>query len=551
MGALSKISGAIDSAIAVVSPQRAIRRQYHREILSKVSKQKKREMYAAAKTSRVTGTWSPADINVNDLIRASNPKVRARVRQLVRDFPIFTRAVKVVLDNVVGAGIKFQSHAQTAAGKFDNTAILKIEDAWKRWGDEADISGKQSVYQLMRSAKRQELESGEFLVVRRIINDKSRYLPFCLQAVETDWLTDNPSAAVSKGNEIEQGIEYNKITGRAVWFHFTDPDSWGKSIRVPAMDVIHGFEFLRPGQMHGVSPFVSGVLVARDLGDYFDSNIDTAKMASKYMAIVTKDPATRGSLLEDGEGDDEGKKIDELENAIIEYLNPGESITLASSPMPGANFPPTIKIMICMLSASTGVPYELLSFDYSGINYSSTRVIRNDFIHQLKPVIGRHIRQFCNPVAASFLDAAVLYGGLSLPKYRLNKQRYAQFMWQPPGAEMIDWLKESKARINEMGVSLRSPQEIVLARGRDFEEVLKETKLAYEKIKELKLDFLIPIIWKQSSTSVANNPAAVEGQDNGNGKGRVAALSGLGLPEDVISMLEDMADNIESLTSSN
>jgi hypothetical protein len=100
-------------------------------------------------------------------------------------------------------------------------------------------------------------------------------------------------------------------------------------------------------------------------------------------------------------------------------------------------------------------------------------------------------------------------------------------------------------------VSLRSPQEIVLARGRDFEEVLKETKLAYEKIKELKLDFLIPIIWKQSSTSVANNPAAVDSQDNGNGKGRVAALSGLGLPEDVISMLEDMADNIESLTSSN
>jgi hypothetical protein len=114
---------------------------------------------------------------------------------------------------------------------------------------------------------------------------------------------------------------------------------------------------------------------------------------------------------------------------------------------------------------------------------------------------------------------------------------------------MIDWLKESKARINEMGVSLRSPQEIVLARGRDFEEVLKETKLAYEKIKELGLDFLIPIIWKQSSTSVANNPAAVDGQGNGNGKGRVSALSGMGLPEDVISMLEDMADNIESLSN--
>jgi hypothetical protein len=31
----------------------------------------------------------------------------------------------------------------------------------------------------------------------------------------------------------------------------------------------------------------------------------------------------------------------------------------------------------------------------------------------------------------------------------------------------------------------------------------------------------------------------------------MAAVAGLGLPEDVISMLEDMADNIESLTGSN
>jgi len=530
----------IDSAISVLSPQAAIKRHFHREVLSKISKNKKRTgTYAAAKTSRLTGSWSPSDLNINDLIRASNPAVRARVRQLVRDFPIFNRAVTVVLDNTIGDGLRFQSHAANATGKFDDKSIAKIEESFKRWVDEADITGRLNFYELMRNAKRQELESGEFLLVKRFIKDKSRYLPLCYQAVETDWLTDDFTGAVPAGNGIEQGIEYQKATGKAMFYHFTDPDAWGKSIRVSAADVIHGFEFLRPGQMHGISPFVSGVLVARDLGEYIDAEIDAAKLAAKYLAFVEKDPATRASLLSEGTDDDNGKMIDEMENAIIEYLNPGEKISIATNPRPGGNFPPTVKLILCMLAAATGVPYELLSFDYSGINYSSTRVIRNDLIQQLKPVIGRHVRQFCQPIVKTWLDVAVTFGGLDLPRYNTQPERFQKFIWQPPGAEMIDWLKESKARISEMGVSLRSPQEIIMSRGRDFDEVLAETKQAHDKIKTLGLDFLIPIIWQSKSLSVANNPAAVAGQDNGgngNGAGRMNT--------EILSALEDIADNL-------
>lgn len=535
------LSTFIDSAISVISPQAAIRRHYHREVLSKIAKSKKRSTYAAAKTSRLTGAWSPADLNINDLIKASNPAVRARVRQLVRDFPIFNRAVTVVLDHTIGDGLKFQSHAVNASGKFDEPAIAKIEDSFKRWSDEADITGRLNFYELMRNAKRQELEAGEFLLIQRFIRDKSRYLPLCYQAVETDWLSDNNTTKIPKQNDIEQGIEYSKTTGQALFYHFTDPDSWGKSVRVPAENVIHGFEFLRPGQMHGISPFVSGVLVAHDLGEYMDAEVDAAKLAAKYLAFVEKDPATRAVLLEEGEDDDEGKMIDELENAIIEYLNPGEKINIATNPRPGGNFPPTVKLMLCMLSAATGVPYELLSFDYSGINYSSTRVIRNDLTNQLKPVIGRHIRQFCNPIAKSWMQSAVMFGGLDLPRYLTARQRFEKFVWQPPGAEMIDWLKESKARISEMGVSLRSPQEIIMSRGRDFDEVLKETKQAVDKIKDMDLDFLIPIIWKSNSLSVGSNPAAVAGQDSGgNGAGRVDSQ--------ILTALEEITDNINDLT---
>ena len=544
------LSDIIDTFVSTIWPDRGIKRYYEREVLAKINrssgrKGKRSATYAAAKTNRLTGSWSPADINVNDLIRGSGAKVRARVRQLVRDFPIFKRAVQVTLDHTIGTGLKFQSKAIRPNGEEDPKVIAKIEYAYNKWADEADISGKQSIYEMMRTAKQQELEGGEFLLIEKMVSDKGRYLPYALQLIETDWLTDNPSLPVPNNHGIEQGIEYDKLTGKNIYYHFTDPDSWGKSIRVPAENVIHGFETLRPGQYHGISPFVSGVLMAKDLLDYLDANIDTAKSASKYLAFVRKDPATRAGLLEDGEDDDEGKKIDEMENALIEYLNPGEDITIASNPNPGLNFPPTVKLILCLFCAATGVPYELLSFDYSGINYSSTRVIRNDLIHQLKPVIGRHIRQFCNPIAKNFLDSAVMFGGLDLPRYGQGAERFQRFSWQPPGAEMIDWLKESKARISEMGVSLRSPQEIILSRGRDFDEVLAETKAAYEKIKNAGLEFLIPIIWKSNSLSVANNPAAVEGQDNGNGNRKSAEYG------HIISAIDELSDGIDALTGEN
>jgi len=373
-----------------------------------------------------------------------------------------------------------------------------------------------------------------------------------LQEIETDLLTDNPTVKISKGSEIEGGIEYQKSTGRPLYYHFTDPDSWGKSIRVKAADVLQGFEPLRPGQMHGISPFVSGVLVANDLASYLDSNIDTAKMASKYLAFVQRDPATRGSTLLDGTDDDEGKKIETLENAIIEYLNPGENIEIASANLPGSNFSPTVKLILCMLSAATDVPYELLSFDYTKLSYNATRVIRNDFAQAIKYPVARMRRQYCMPSARWFLDSAFLHGGVNMPGYLSNPLRFQRFLFQDPGSEMIDWLKESKARISEMGVSIRSPQEIVGARGRDLGEVLDETAQAVELIKKKGLDFLIPIIWKQQSTSVANNPAAVDAQNN-NGDGKksaaIAELAAAGVSSETIDMLTEIADGVDLLTN--
>lgn len=493
---LRLIGSAVDAMIGVVSPRRAL-----------LNQQLRSAMYAAAQSPRTVGGWSPVDSTINDIISNSALPVRARVRQLVRDFPYFSRAANVIQDYVVGPGIVYQAAIRNADGKLDRKANQQAEDAFNFWADEADAGGRLHLYEMMSVSKRQEVEAGEYLLVTKEIRDRKRYLPLALQMYEADWLS-NYGAKIATGNDIHQGVEYEKSTGRAVAYHFTDPDGWGKTVRIDAADVIHGFRTLRPGQLRGISEFTAGVMIARDLQTYMDAEIDGAKMAAKWLAFVqtndifgrqqgtTNDPIT-------------GKKIDTLENAIIEYLRPGETMNFAANPRPGSNFPPMVKLILTMLSVSTNVPYELLSGNYEGMNYSVGKMVRTDFAHMLRPMSMRHVRGFCEPVKRLFIEQAVLAGKLSWSDYFSNPARYQRSLWQPPGMESIDIARETKSLIDQMRSGIRSPQEILAARGRDLEDVYQEIKEADELAK----DMGITIDIGQISTALANNPAAIAGQD--------------------------------------
>jgi len=494
-----------DRIIAYFSPQRAIQRHFYRSKLAKL--RLRSDAYAASKTNRMTGAWSATDANVNTILKNSGPTVRNRVRQLVRDFPYFARAVNVMVDYTVGQGILFQSRVDFPDGGLNKRAIQQIEDAFSFWADEADVARKLHYYELMQLAKRQDVETGEFLLVKTQPRNKSAYLPFALQIYEADWLTDLHAQAASPANEVDQGIEYNTATGEIMAYHFSDPDGWGKAQRIPADRVMHHFQTLRPGQLRGISPFVAGVLVAHDLGDYMDTEMDAAKMAAKYLTFVKTPNAYERQYGRVETDTDTDQQIETMENAIIEYLNPGEDIEIASNPRPGSNFPPMVKLVLTMLSVSTGVPYELLSGDYAGMNYSTSRTVRNDFAQQLRPICVRHIRHFCLPTLREFMDMAVLTGRLSLPGYYANPAPWLKSDWQPPGMESIDPLREVKARIDEVSFGLRSPQEIARSRGRDLEEVYREIAAANSLAEELGLDFT-----QTPATGVHNNPAAITGE---------------------------------------
>lgn len=504
------VADVIDRLSELASRRSALAR--HRYLLGR---QKTRsEMYAAAKTNRMTGSWTVANPSVNDIIGLSSPTVRARVRQLMRDFPYFSRAANVIVDFSIGTGIVFQSKVKSASGKYDAKRAQQIEDAVKWWMDEADASGKLHFYEMMRLTKRQDLESGEFVAVRTYPKDGGRHLPYAIQIYEADWLTGAHDSYGSGGGlsaqpgekEVRQGIEYEKLTGRVTGYWFQDPYYGGKDVYVPAAQVLHGFDMLRPQQLRGISPFVPGVLIAQSLAEYMESEIDAAKMAAKWLALVTRDnPAQFQALtaVNTLQPDGTTKKIEELENCIIEYLRPGEKVEFSSANRPGTSFSPFVRLILTMLSITTGAPYELVAGDYQGLNFSTARIGRSDFAQQLRPITLRHVRQFEMPAIRTAIDMAVLSGRLQLPGYWQNRLRYQEAEFQPPGMDAVDPLREAKAQIEAVEYALKSPQEIARERGRNLEDIYNEIAAARE-MREQK-----GIVATKADLPEKSNPAAI------------------------------------------
>ncbi len=513
MNLATSIGIAIDRVVGIVSPQHEAKR-----IVARIKCMQVRQ-FAAAKNSRLTGDWMPAATDINTLIRTGSATVRERSRQLVRDFAYFSRAVKVLVDFTVGTGITFQSrvvrgtNAETGKSRLHSTAIRQIEDAWNRWMDEADASGKMHYHEIERLWKRQDVETGEALLVKVFDPTPGRFLPLCLQMYEPDWLTSNFARAAGN-NLLDQGIEYDPLTGRVAAYHFAVPDGFNqfsgksKTTRVPAHNVIHGYEMLRPGQLRGISPFTSAILLADDLHEYLGAEMDGAKMAAKYLGIVETDDVAGFQKMRSTVDAHTGQRVEVLENAIIEYLRAGEKMTLTSSNRPGESFTPFTRLILQMVAVATNIPYELLTGDYQGLNYNALRGVRNDFIKIIGPLQNRHIRQLSRPVFASFLESAYLSGRLALPGFASNPRPWMEGRWQVPGMEPVDMLRESKSNVEQMTSLLRSPQEITAARGRDWEEVLIECAEAKDMATQRGLTM------GEVSTALQTNPAALDAGEN-------------------------------------
>jgi capsid protein len=190
----------------------------------------------------------------------------------------------------------------------------------------------------------------------------------------------------------------------------------------------------------------------------------------------------------------------------VDYLRSGESVTIANHNRPGDAFEPFVRFILRSFAAAVGVTYELVSGDYTGAQYSASRVSRNDMLKGIKIRRGRLLRQFCDPVKREFMFWATTTGALEIPDYMSNREYYDRSVWMAPGVEQLDPLREGRAENDAVEAKLRSPQEVLHGRGRDPEQVLDEWSEWQQMLEDRGLDD------KPEMAPLKSNPAAVAEQ---------------------------------------
>lgn len=457
--------------------------------------------YEAADRGRRGKTFRLAQSSgVNREVSGALPIIRNRSRHMVRNNAWAKRAVEAVVKHTVGEGIRPAPTAGISLNK-------KVKDIWRDWAETTacDWYGRTTFYGLQELAMRALVEGGDIIVVlRRTSPDDADELPIKLQLCEGDYIDHTRNGVNDKGIA-RLGVQYSTTGELMGYWLFENHPGEVEYVRmnynsefVDKKDILHVFEMLRIGQVRGLPFGVSSFMRMGDFSDYEDAQLTKQKIAACFTAFVTGVDAT-------GEEEDE---YDTLEPGVIERIPQGETITFSDPPVVGDFNEYTTRILQG-IAAAYGVTYEMLTMDYSRVNFTSGRMAKIDVTGNFRSwQYNMMVPQLCAPVWKWFIDACLITGKLSAA---------IRADWTAPRVQQLDPVKETTAQVERIKSGLATLSETIREDGRDPEEFFTEYAQDVERLKKLKitLDSIITAGGNANGGSNANGNSNLMINENG------------------------------------
>ena len=453
--------GAFDAALAVVAPRRAAARY-----AAKVAIANLRRGYEASGKTRLTEGWRGSAASADAEIAAAGPVLRDRSRDLVRNNPLAAQAVQVLVNNIVGPGIR----PRAASG---NKALNKrVDGLWRSFAATCDFYGHTDFHGLLNLAVREMVEAGDILALKITTPGSGKSVPLKIQLREIDHLDTGRVQEVAPGY-IDQGIEFDGSGRRTAYWMFADhPGGTGRflrrrfeSERIDATRVAHLFERQRV-QNRGVPWGAPAMLALRDLGDWQQAELVRKKTEACLVGIVFGDDETQASVAPVVQ-DAQGNQVEQFEPGLIAYARGGKDIRF-NQPASTAGVYEWNRVQMHLVASGFRVPYALMTGDLSQNNFSSSRVGLNEFRRMVEQLQWQTvIPMFCEPVWRWFIEAAQLAGLLPL-------DAVVPAEWAPPRFEMVNPLQDVQADLLETRAGFASPQQMIAKRGYDPAAVVEE-----------------------------------------------------------------------------
>lgn len=454
----------LDQVISFVSPKAGLRRSIQRDNV---------RSYEAASFGRRTKMFDNSHSTGPNLeISGALSTLRNRSRGMVRNNAWSHRALEAIVGNVIGEGIR-------PAPTGTKNQIKKAKQLWKTWAESTacDWNGKSTFYGLQALIMKEIAEAGDCVVMRRrVIPTPENPIPIKLQVLEGDQLDHfKDFGSYNNNSYCRLGVQFTQAgILEGYWIHPTHPtDSTGfynqlSSEFVPKEDCLHIFEVLRSGQLRGIPTGVSAFIKLGDFSDYEDAQLLRQKIASCFVAFVSGE--------EDSQNTD---PLERLEPGIIEHLKAGETVTFGNPPA-AEGYSEYSKKILQGIAAAYGITYEMLTMDYSNVNFSSGRMAKIDISRSFRNLqYNMIVPQLCVPVWDWFMSAAMMAGLTS------SKILCSASDWTAPRVQQLDPTKETAARVLQIQAGLTTLSEILREDGRDPDDVFEEYAADKAKLEAL------------------------------------------------------------------
>jgi lambda family phage portal protein len=390
-----------------------------------------------------------------------------RARALVANNPLAASGVEVWVSALVGTGLKPQSTHP------DQNVRATLNAAFERWTDEADAEGLGDFYALQALAARRMVIDGEAFGALTH-NDRGSLQVRLLDAEQVDPAMHRETSGI----RIVAGIEFDASGRRLAYHAFRERPGLPlgtslDSVRIPAEDMCHMFRPDVPGQVRGLSWFAPVMLRMTDLDSALEAHVVRQRIAACYAGFIVNPEGDQVGVNATQDG--RGNLVASIEPGLIATLIPGQDIRFSQPANVGAEVIAFMKLTATQIAAGLGVPYEAMTGDLSGTNYSSIRAGLVEFRRRVEALQhGVLVYQFCRPVWRRFVTAEILSGRLSAPGFENDPERYLGARWITPRQEWVDPAKDSQAEIAAIGAGLMSRRQAVAARGYDLDAMNAE-----------------------------------------------------------------------------
>ena len=444
--------------------------------------------FEGAGNGRRLSNWGTSTAGPNSTLFSSLGSLRSRSRELSRNDPQICGALDCLVSNIVGMGISPRWQLS------DSKLKKRIQQLWSDWTQEADAGGLLDFYGLQSLIARSIIESGEVLIRFCPKRSGSLLVPLQLQILEADHLDETYNTVAPNGNEIRMGIEFDKAGKRAAYWMFREHPgevfmtvrNQFDRIRIPASEILHAYQPLRPGQQRGRPWLASLILTMHELNQFNDAELVRKKTAAMFGGFITQ-PSEEGNMPplfgSEGEADETGSPVIQMEPGTFPALPPGYNVTFSQPADVGGNYSSFVKHQEQRAARGIGgLTYEKFTGDLSGVTYSSIRAGNLEFQRQCKQFIFNVMAyQICRPVARYWLSQVELSNAMRLPGYTKDPKSYMRIKWTIDGWPWVDPLKDLKASTGLVRSGFSSRTQEVAERGMDVEALEEEIQADNER----------------------------------------------------------------------